>query len=95
MPLDDFYAFMVMDSMEPFGERRGDLQAAQIAHILAVIHRKPNSTPQRLSDFLEDFTPRWLGEEHEIVQTPEQQLQTFMAIRDMQNLIESKKMGHA
>lgn len=64
MSAREFVAWQVFASREPFGEARGDLQAAHIASALvnatiAAAGGKPTSKPDT---FLLDFDAMWDGE---------------------------------
>lgn len=60
--------WMAFDSMEPIGDRRGDLQNAMLMCLLANINRDPKKSPYRVSDFIPTYEPRK-------PQTPEYMLQ--------------------
>lgn len=47
--------WMAYYSIEPFGERREDMRAAQICAILANIHRGEDTPPFSVDDFMPDF----------------------------------------
>jgi len=77
--MSDFYAFMLYDSIEPFGDRRGDIQAGMIQKTLADIHRDPKQKPYPLEMFMPQFY-----EEPARQQTPEEQLQILLALQAAQ-----------
>ncbi|MBA3730441.1 MAG: DUF4035 domain-containing protein [Sphingomonas sp.] len=64
MSAREFVAWQVFAAREPFGEARGDLQAAHIASVIANVNRDPKSRPQPFTarDFLLDFDAMWDGE---------------------------------
>jgi hypothetical protein len=43
------------EQLEPFGDRRRDLQAAIIAQTLANVHRRQGTPPYKITDFMPDF----------------------------------------
>jgi len=47
--------WMAFYQIEPFGDRRQDIQAAIIAQTIANVHRRQGTPPYRLSDFMADF----------------------------------------
>ncbi len=64
MSAREFVAWQVFAAREPFGEARGDLQAAHIASVIANVNRDPKVRPQPFTthDFLLDFDAMWDGE---------------------------------
>ena len=56
MPIGDFYAFQIFDSMEPFGERRQDIHAGIIA---STVHNV-NCTKESQMMKPRDFMPSWI-----------------------------------
>ncbi|MGF7433135.1 phage tail assembly protein T [Pasteurella bettyae] len=55
MPEKHFQEYMLFYQEQPFGLWRDDYRMAQIAHMLAMIHRNPKSEPPKLSDFMSFF----------------------------------------
>lgn len=55
--------------IEPFGEQRGDYQAASVATVVANSNRGPKQEPFKIEDFLLKFEERVSRR-----QTPEEQL---------------------
>ena len=58
MSSEEFVYWQAYASIEPFGDQRGDLQAAIIAQTIANRHRGPKEQQYQLKDFLPNFTPR-------------------------------------
>ncbi|MCI7353056.1 MAG: DUF4035 domain-containing protein [[Actinobacillus] rossii] len=56
MPEKHFQEYMLFYEEQPFGLWRDDYRMAQIAHMLAMIHRNPKSEPAKLSEFMPFFT---------------------------------------
>lgn len=81
MPVPDFYEFFFFEQMEPFADRRGDIQAGIIAAMIANSHRT-KSTDKIFGpkDFIPDWDPAPPKE-----QTPEQQMQMMRLIQQVQN----------
>ena len=79
MPLSIFYEWMVYEQMEPFGDRRGDLQAAIISSTIARSFGNADVTPN-------DFLPKWdVRKSATVQQTPEEQFAIMLAIQAAQN----------
>ncbi len=80
MDAADFMNFMVYESIEPFHDRRGDIQAGMICSILANVNRTKKSdkvySPM-------DFVPKWDAEPPK-PQTADQQLAMMRMIQGMQ-----------
>lgn len=57
MSARELQEWMVFYQHEPFGGRRGDLQAAQVAGLLAEIYRdrKQREEPFRIQEFMPDY----------------------------------------
>lgn len=81
MPARDVYDFMVYESIEPFGDRRGDIQAAMICAMLANCQR--SKTTDKIWA-IADFMPEW-ERKPEVRKTPEQQLEMMLMIQGLQN----------
>jgi Protein of unknown function (DUF4035) len=80
MPISDFYECMLYEQLEPFGGRRGDLQAGLIASTIANANRGKTTKP-----FVpKDFMPEW-DAKPEPVQTPEKQLEFFQWLQATHN----------
>lgn len=71
---------MIYESIEPFGDRRGDIQAGMICAVLANIHRGEKTKPYTLTDFVHNWEPQPIRQ-----QTPEEQLQFMLMIQATQN----------
>lgn len=80
MPASEFFEWMILESIEPFGDRRGDIQAGLVAMTYANANRTPNTNPYPLSDFLPEWEPS-----QEPIQTQEKQTDIMMLIQAMQN----------
>lgn len=52
MPLTEFMGWQYLEQREPWGDRRLDHVIALLACTLANIHRGPNATPFKVSDFM-------------------------------------------
>lgn len=71
---------MVYEAIEPFGDRRGDIQAGIVSSVLANIHRGKDARPYNITDFLPQFeTPERRQ------QTPEEQLDFMLMLQKRQN----------
>jgi hypothetical protein len=70
----EFVYWQAYGLIEPYGDRRGDYQAALICTTLGNIHRGPKTSALQLRDFLLDFTPR------RRLTTPQQQMEFFKAM---------------
>lgn len=71
---------MLYEAVEPFGDRRGDIQAGMLASVYANIHRGKDSRPFSPADFIPQFE---IPERKP--QTPEQQLDFMLMIQKRQN----------
>lgn len=80
MPLEDFLEGMAYEQIEPFGDRRGDIQAALICQILANIHRSEKRQPYKLSTFLPDWEPQEVKP-----QSPDDILNLMLMLQAAQN----------
>jgi Protein of unknown function (DUF4035) len=87
MPADEFFEWMILEQIEPFGDKRGDIQAGLIQQILANIFRDRTQHPEpyELSIFLPKFCEQQEASTDKKPQTPEQQLAIFLAIQAKQN----------
>lgn len=90
MSAREFVAWQVFASREPFGEARGDLQAAHIASVIANVNRDPNSRPQPFTtnDFLLDFDAMWDGESAD---EPTAEEQADNAVRLMARMAQTRE----
>lgn len=71
---------MLYEAIEPFGDRRGDIQAGMICSVLANIHRGKDTRPFSPADFIPKFeTPERRP------QTPEEQLNFMLMLQKRQN----------
>lgn len=82
MSANEFFEWMIMEQIEPFGDKRGDIQAGLIAQIIANIHRDPNKDPYQLEDFLPQFEER---KKLTPEQSPEDQMAFMLALQAKQN----------
>lgn len=80
MPASEFQEWMILEQIEPFGDRRGDLHAGQICATLANIHRDEKTRPFTALDCI----PKWESPRPK-AQEPATQLERFLAIQKMQN----------
>ncbi len=83
MPALDFYREMAFEQIEPFGDRRSDIHAAQICAVIANVNRGKDTKPYTISDFLIDWKPP----EPARPQTAEDQMGIFLALQASQNAI--------
>jgi hypothetical protein len=70
----EFVYWQAYASLEPFGDARGDLQAAIIAQTIANRHRGAREKAYKLQDFLPNFQAR------RRMNTPEAQKEFFRAM---------------
>jgi hypothetical protein len=80
MPASDYYECMAYECLEPFGGRRGDVQAGIVAATIANANRSKNAKPFSPADFI----PEWEAEPVE-QQSPEQQLAMIQLLQAGQN----------
>lgn len=80
MSASEFYDWMVLERMEPFGDRRADIQAGIVASTIANIHRSEKSKPYSPIDFMPRFE-----EPQQARQTPEQHLKMMLLFQKVQN----------
>jgi hypothetical protein len=80
MPSREFAEWMLLDRMEPIGERRLDFLAGMLAALIANVNRKPEAAPFKPSDFIPDWDgpPRRQRSE----QTPEEMHAMFLAFKN-------------
>lgn len=71
---------MLYEQIEPFGDRRGDLQAGIITSTIANVNRGQNQPSYSVSDFM----PKWETFQ-ERRQTAEDQLKFMLLIQEAQN----------
>lgn len=87
MPLDQFYEWFLRYQIEPFGDKRGDIQAATIAVTLANIHRDPKHPSLELTDFMPDFyrkpkEPQTAKQQYDMMLLIQAQQNAYVAARD-------------
>lgn len=83
MTAREFTEWMLLEQLEPFGDRRGDIQAGIVAAMIANSNRTKKS--DRVFKPL-DFVPDWESAPTPArVQTPEQQLNTMYLLQKIQN----------
>jgi hypothetical protein len=51
----DVAEWLAYDSLDPFGNQRGDLQAAGIASVIANVHRDKKAKAFTRADFIPDY----------------------------------------
>jgi hypothetical protein len=83
MPAYEFFDWMLYESIEPFGDRRGDIQASVVASTIANVNRSEKTKPYTVSDFL----PTWEPKPEPKQQTPEDAMAVFLALQASQNAI--------
>jgi hypothetical protein len=75
---------MIYEMVEPFGDRRGDIQAGMVsASIWNVQRTKESDKIWNPSDFI----PKWNPEPAKPTQTPEEAMAIFLGIQAAQNAI--------
>lgn len=79
----EFYRWMAMDLVEPFGDRRGDIQAGIVAQTMANMWRDPKQKAFTLDLFLPKFSSD--PEPPKRQQTVEEQIAMWEAIMIAQN----------
>lgn len=84
MPAHEVLEWMLYESVEPFGDRRGDIQAAQIVQTLANIHRSEKRQPYRLTDFLLEWEAVPVK-----AQTPDEIFSAMLLLQQAQNALVS------
>lgn len=90
MPAQDFFEFMLFERMEPFGDRRHDLQAGIIAATIANVNRGKDTEAYVPSDFMLPWDPV-----PEVVQTQQQQLEMMLFLQAAQNArLEANARNH-
>jgi hypothetical protein len=81
MPASEFYEWMAMESVEPFGDRRGDVQSAVVASTIANVNRGKSKAFE-----VSQFMPNWEQKPKAVVpQTTEEQLAFWTALQASQN----------
>lgn len=81
MPYAEFVEFMVYEGIEPFGDRRGDVQAAVVSSTIANVNRsKPSDRLFTVADFMPEWEPKPV-----VRQTPQEQLAMMLMIQSAQN----------
>jgi hypothetical protein len=89
MPASDFYEFMLYEQLEPFGDRRGDVQAGVIAATIANVNRSKSTDRYfKPTDFIPDWEPKPV-----VQQTPEQIFNIMKIIQKRQNAIVEARRG--
>lgn len=81
MSAREFTEWMMLEQIEPFGDRRGDVQAGTVAATIANVNRA-KKTDKIFTPF--DFMINW-EPEPERQQTPQQQLDTMYLLQKLQN----------
>jgi len=80
MPASAFHEAMLYEQVEPFGDRRRDVQAGIIAATIANVNRGKDIRPYKVTEFMMPWDP--------VVhkpQTPEQQMKILLALQQIQN----------
>jgi len=85
--VSEFFEWMALERVEPFGDRRGDFQAAIVASTTANMFQPPGAKQLSIEEFLLKFRS------DEPPQTPEQQLQLMLTIQAAQNAIVRARGG--
>ncbi len=80
MDYGEFYEWMVYESIEPFGDRRGDIQAAMMCSLVANVNRGEKTKPYSPMDFVPDWEPK-----PQPPPDPREQLNKMLMIQQMQN----------
>jgi hypothetical protein len=82
MPASEFAEAALYEQLEPFGDRRGDIQVAMLASVIANIYRdsRRRAQPYGINDFLLEWESR-----PPVRQTAAQQLEIMRAIQRAQN----------
>ena len=55
MPASEFNEWMILEKIEPFGDRRADVLAGMICSIIANVNRGPKARPMPVDKFI----PKW------------------------------------
>ncbi len=79
MTSHEFYEWMVLEGIEPFGEKRSDIQAGIIASTMANIFRSKDQQPYDVTKFMPQF-------EESKPQTPEEISNIFKALQAIQQV---------
>lgn len=83
MSAREFYEWMILEQIEPFGDRRGDIQTGQLLAMLANTNRTKKS--DKVFGPL-DFIPNWEPVPQAAhTQTPEEQMDTMFLLQKIQN----------
>ena len=82
MPASDFIECMLYEQIEPFGDRRGDLNAGYICATIANVNRGERVEP--FSPF--DFMPKWDEKPKPKKQSGQEQLNFMLALQAVQRL---------
>lgn len=82
MPYRDFLEWRIYEQIEPFGDRRRDLQTGILAATLYNMWRGKNDKAKSAKDFMIDWEKTSQRE-----QTPEDHKRIFTLIRDAQNAV--------
>jgi hypothetical protein len=85
MPMSEFVEWWLLEQLEPFGDRRGDLHAGTVAATIANVNRTERSRGYEWRDMIPDWDERLNSKK--IEQTPEQQLQVMLTLQAAQNAI--------
>lgn len=85
MPADEFFEWMIMEQIEPFGDKRGDIQAGLIAQVIANVHRDSRRHPEPYE--LSDFLPKFVDDPPKLKprQSVEEQLAFMLALQAKNN----------
>lgn len=81
MPSSEFEEWKILYQIEPFGDKRGDIQAALIAQTVANMLRDPKAKAYPLDMFLLSFEPKPKPKP----QTAEQIMQIMLIVQAQQN----------
>lgn len=81
MSAAEFIEWRLLEQIEPFGDRRSDVQVGLLCALIANIHRGKDTRPYTITDFV----PTWDPPAPVRPQTPEEQLQFMLMIQATQN----------
>lgn len=85
MSISEFHQWLAWDAIEPIGEHRSDIQNAMTAQIIANVNRDPNKKSEPFT--VDDFMVPWAGKPEPEPLTPEQELERWSILQQVQNAI--------
>jgi hypothetical protein len=80
MPASEFFEWMMLEQIDPFGERRADIHAGLLSTLIANIYRAKNRRKYKLADFLLSFDEPKTAKR----QTPEEMHARFLQVTKRQ-----------